>query len=47
VRADFRDAGGAVLITVAAPTADLAFTRLRERSLAAGQHWEFYATDEP
>lgn len=46
-RADFRDAAGTVLMTAEAPTADLAFTRLRERSRAAGQRWETYATDEP
>ena len=46
-RAAFRDAAGMVLMTADAPTADLAFVRLRERSLAAGHEWTTYGADEP
>jgi len=46
-RAAFRDATGMVLMTVDAATADLAFRRLRERSLAAGHDWTSYGADEP
>ena len=46
-RADFREAAGTVLMTAEAPTADLAFTRLRERTVAAGQRWEVHGADEP
>jgi hypothetical protein len=34
-------------MTAEAPTADLAFTRLRERTVAAGQRWEIHGADEP
>ena len=46
-RAAFRDAAGMVLMTADAPTADLAFVRLRERSLASGHEWTIYGSDEP
>ena len=45
-RAAYRDAAGTVLMMEEGPTADLAFTRLRERSIAAGQAWPVYGTDE-
>jgi hypothetical protein len=34
-------------MTADAQTADLALTRLRDRSVAAGHPWEIYGTDEP
>ena len=46
-RAAVRDAAGATVMTADAPTADLAFARLRERSIAAGHAWTIYGTDEP
>ena len=46
-RAAYRDSTGTVLMTEEAPTADLAFTRLRERSMAAGHVWTTYGADEP
>lgn len=46
-RAAFRDATGTILMTTDAPTADLAFTRLRDRSIAAGHLWTTFGTEEP
>jgi hypothetical protein len=46
-RAAYRDSAGTVLMTEEGATADLAFTRLRERSIAAGHAWTIYGTDEP
>jgi hypothetical protein len=46
-RAAYWDRAGTVRMTEEAPTADLAFRRLRDRSIAAGHEWTIYATDEP
>jgi len=46
-RAAFRDATGTILMTTDASTADLAFTRLRDRSIAAGHLWTIFGTEEP
>jgi len=46
-RAAYRDSAGTVLMTEDASTADLVFTRLRDRSIAAGHAWTIYGTDEP
>lgn len=46
-RAAFRDAAGTILMTEDAQTADLAFTRLRDRSIAAGHAWTSFGTAEP
>lgn len=45
-RAAYRDSAGKVLMTGEASAADLAFTRPRNRSIAAGHAWTIYGTDE-